>query len=100
MTLEQKKIRLAEKLGILSHDNHGPLYKTPQGYVRECPNWPEDLNAMRVVKLLLTDEQAAQYRDVLWTVIKQPAKVWKFHTPTAMEEFTAICQVLLEEEGE
>jgi hypothetical protein len=43
---EQQRIAIAEACGIVSRDHWGPLYKTPQGAVRDCPDYLNDLNAM------------------------------------------------------
>ena len=57
MTQEQKQIKLAEVQGILSHDKHGPLFHTKTGYVRDCPDYFNDLNAVHDLRAKLTDRQ-------------------------------------------
>jgi len=46
MTPEKQRAAIAEACGIVTHDQWGPLYKTPQGLVRVCPDFTGDLNAM------------------------------------------------------
>lgn len=46
MTPEQQRIAIAAACGIVSKDQWGPLYRTQYGVVRDCPDYPNDLNAM------------------------------------------------------
>ncbi len=46
MNNEKQRIAIAEACGIVSKDKWGPLYKTPHGIVRDCPDYLNDLNAM------------------------------------------------------
>jgi hypothetical protein len=61
MTQEQKQIKLAEVQGILSHDKHGPLFHTKTGYVRDCPDYFNDLNAVHELEEKLDDSQKILY---------------------------------------
>lgn len=46
MTNEQINIAIAEACGIASQDQWGTWYKTPLGWMRDCPDYCNDLNAM------------------------------------------------------
>lgn len=46
MTDTEINIAIAEACGIISEDQWGPLYKTASGWVRDCPDYCNDLNAM------------------------------------------------------
>tara|TARA_R110002126_G_scaffold122079_1_gene263733 strand:- start:593 stop:898 length:306 start_codon:yes stop_codon:yes gene_type:complete len=46
MSPEAQRIAIAEACGIVSKDRWGPLYKTPRGIMRDCPDYLADLNAM------------------------------------------------------
>jgi hypothetical protein len=46
MKPEQQRIAIAEACEIVSRDQWGPLYKTPKGVIRDCPDYLNDLNAM------------------------------------------------------
>ena len=47
MNTEKQRIAIAEACGIVSKDKWGPLYHTENGFVRDCPDYLNDLNAMR-----------------------------------------------------
>jgi hypothetical protein len=53
MTPEKQNAAIAEACGIVTHDHWGPLYKTPQGIVRVCPDFTGDLNAMHEAEKVL-----------------------------------------------
>jgi hypothetical protein len=57
MTQEQKQIKLAEVQGILSHDKHGSLFHTKTGYVRDCPDYFNDLNAVHELESRIMNGQ-------------------------------------------
>jgi hypothetical protein len=46
MSPDKQNIAIAEACEIVSRDQWGLLYKTPQGVVRDCPDYLKDLNAM------------------------------------------------------
>lgn len=46
MNDSQINIAVAEACGIVDVDQWGPLYKTSSGWVRDCPDYANDLNAM------------------------------------------------------
>lgn len=46
MKPDEQRIAIAEACGIVIHDHWGPLYKTPKGIVRVCPDYLGDLNTM------------------------------------------------------
>jgi len=45
MTRHHQNMVIAEACGIVSKDQWGPLYKTPQGIVRGCPDYMPRLYA-------------------------------------------------------
>jgi hypothetical protein len=68
MTPEKQRAAIAEACGIVTHDQWGPLYRTPQGLVRVCPDYLGDLNAMHEAEKVLiwrTDLAALDYDEEL-----------------------------------
>jgi hypothetical protein len=61
MTDEQINQHIAEACGICHSGEHGPLYKTDQGWVVDCPNYCTDLNAMHDAEMSLTKDQFDDY---------------------------------------
>ena len=60
MTPDEQRIAIAEACGIVIHDHWGPLYKTPKGIVRVCPDYLNDLNAMQAAEKVLLIGTAKQ----------------------------------------
>ena len=65
MNNEKQRIAIAEACGIVSKDKWGSLYKTPQGILRDCPDYPTDLNAMHEAEKVLTLPERRKYRKTL-----------------------------------
>ncbi len=68
MTPDKQRAAIAEACGIVTHDQWGPLYKTPQGLVRVCPDYLNDLNAMHEAEKVLiwrTDLAVLDYDEEL-----------------------------------
>ncbi len=68
MTPDKQRAAIAEACGIVTHDQWGPLYKTPQGLVRVCPDYLNDLNAMHDAEKVLiwrTDLAVLDYDEEL-----------------------------------
>ena len=66
MNQEEKKLKIAVAIKIVSHDQIGPLFKTPHGYVRDCPDYFSDLNACHEMeKSLRSAQQCRDYADML-----------------------------------
>ena len=61
MTPEKQRAAIAEACGIVTHDQWGPLYRTPQGLVRVCPDFLNDLNAMHEAEKVLPAGQWDRY---------------------------------------
>ena len=57
MNPEAQRIAIAEACGIVSKDQWGPLYKTPRGILRDCPDYLNDLNAMHEAENALDGDQ-------------------------------------------
>jgi hypothetical protein len=65
MTDKQINAAIAKACGICHSDEHGPLYKTDQGWVVDCPNYCTDLNAMHEAEHKLPYVQLCNYIDLL-----------------------------------
>lgn len=106
MTLEQKKIKLAEKLGWTDIKVRNTLVcrgltgKIPNdSQVLPIPNWPEDLNACHEAESWLIDNYRSKYfrlENIFLNEIEFPTHA------TALQRFNALYTVLVgdgEEEG-
>ena len=70
MTDTQINIAIAEACGIISEDQWGLVYKTPSGWVRDCPDYANDLNAMHEAEKALTRyQQSVTYSDNLMKIV-------------------------------
>jgi hypothetical protein len=65
MNHDKQRIAIAEACGIVSKDKWGSLYKTPRGILRDCPDYPTDLNAMHEAEKVLTLPERRKYRKTL-----------------------------------
>ena len=66
MSPDKQNIAIAQACGIASKDHWGPLYKTEQGYARDCPDYLNDLNTMHEAEKSLDDvTQRGDYWDYL-----------------------------------
>jgi hypothetical protein len=65
MNPDEQRIAIAEACGIVIHDHWGPLYKTPKGIVRVCPDYLNDLNAMHEAEKVLTYNQVFSYAQLV-----------------------------------
>ena len=54
MNNEKQRIAIAEACEIVSKDKWGPLYHTENGFVRDCPDYLNDLNAMHEAEKVLS----------------------------------------------
>jgi len=63
---------IAEIAGIVSKDQHGKLYHTEEGYVRDCPNYHGSLDAIVPVvrDKFKTNKEMAWYVFNLHLVVK------------------------------
>jgi len=92
MTPEKQRAAIAEACGIVTHDQWGPLYKTPQGLVRVCPDYLNDLNAMHEAEkvfIWLTDEAMSDYDQELGMVTDS----WSWNA-TAAQRASAFLETL------
>jgi hypothetical protein len=70
MSDEEINETIAAAIGLVSFDQWGGLYKTDAGYVRTCPSYCSDLNAMHEAeKMLLDTEDWVGYHDELRDMI-------------------------------
>lgn len=58
---------IAKACGIITKDKWGELYHTQEGYVRNCPDYCNDLNAMHKAEKTLPDLNL--YRRFLYLVV-------------------------------
>jgi hypothetical protein len=66
MSPDKQNIAIAQACGVVSKDHWGALYKTEQGYARDCPEYVYDLNAMHEAEKSLDDvTQRGDYWDYL-----------------------------------
>jgi hypothetical protein len=66
MSPDKQNIAIAEACGVVSKDHWGALYKTEQGYARDCPDYLNDLNTMHEAEKSLDDvTQRGDYWDYL-----------------------------------
>ena len=77
MTDEEINVTIAEACGILSKDQWGKIYKTPQGYVRDVPDYLNDLNACAEFEAVLTSAERFTYIVELNKLCgDEPSAVW------------------------
>jgi hypothetical protein len=92
MTPQAKNLAIATACGIVSRDQHGALYHTSDGYVRDCPDYCDDLNAMHDAEKVLTYEQRRVYCGKLFNL---PAKECESNTfATAAQRAEAFLRTL------
>ena len=92
MTPDEQRAAIAKACGIVTHDQWGPLYKTPQGLVRVCPDFTGDLNAMHEAERVLIergDEAMLDYDQELGMVTDS----WKWNA-TAAQKASAFLETL------
>jgi hypothetical protein len=56
MSPDKQNIAIAQACGVVSKDQWGALYKTEQGYARDCPDYLNDLNAMHEAEKTLRNQ--------------------------------------------
>jgi hypothetical protein len=66
MTDKQINAAIAKACDIVGKDKYGPIYKTPDGWVVDCPRFATDLNAMHEAQRALTKAQTDEYIAVLF----------------------------------
>ena len=67
MNPDKQRIAIAEACGVVSKDHWGALYKTEQGYARDCPDYVYDLNAMHEAEKILTPEYQPAKGESQWS---------------------------------
>lgn len=60
MNANEINAAIAENAGIVSRDQHGELYHTHDGYVRDCPNYHGSLDAIVPVVRAMPDLKRAK----------------------------------------
>ena len=66
MTDEQINAAIAEACGIVAQENWGPVYKTPDGWVVDCPQFATDLNAMHEAEKVLAPKNWDRFSERWW----------------------------------
>ena len=66
MTDQEINAAIAEACDIVGKDKYGPIYKTPDGWVVDCPQFCSDLNAMHEAEKTLTSAQLLDYVALLF----------------------------------
>jgi hypothetical protein len=66
MTDQQINQAIAQACDIVGKDKYGPIYKTPDGWVVDCPQFATDLNAMHDAERMLTSAQLLDYVALLF----------------------------------
>jgi hypothetical protein len=61
MNDQQMNQAIAKACDIVGKDKYGPIYKTPDGWVVNCPQFATDLNAMHDAEKTLTSMQLLDY---------------------------------------
>ena len=61
MTDKQINQAIAEACGIVGKDQYGPLYQTEDGWVVDCPDYCNDLNAMHEAEKVLAPKDEGRY---------------------------------------
>ena len=90
MNVEQKRIAIAEACGWIRNGWWWHKTLCPQGNLRECPNYPEDLNACHEMEKVLTPEQRGEYSRVLGLMVcTENRVVWPLLHATAAQRFEA-----------
>jgi len=67
MSPDKQNIAIAQACGVVSKDHWGHLYKTEQGYARDCPDYVYDLNAMHEAEKVLTSEYQPAKGESQWS---------------------------------
>ena len=68
MTDEQINAAIAEACGIVGKS--GEIYKTPDGWVVDCPKFATDLNAMHEAEKTLTPKNWNNFSENWWIYCK------------------------------
>jgi hypothetical protein len=71
MSPDKQNMAIAQACGVVSKDHWGHLYKTEQGYARDCPDYVYDLNAMHEAENGLTAHQRIEHGKQLQEVTSQ-----------------------------
>ena len=94
MTPDEQRIAIAEACGIVIHDHWGPLYKTPKGIVRVCPDYLGDLNAMHEAEKMLTQAQDYHYRASMLNAVCKDGSGLTAITATAAQRAEAFLRMV------
>jgi hypothetical protein len=88
MSPDKQRIAIAQACGVVSKDHWGHLYKTEQGYARDCPDYVYDLNAMHEAEKVLTGRQRPFYAIELLGHGSSQSSYWENHALDMFEAAT------------
>ncbi len=71
MTDDEINKAIAEACGIVGKDQWGPLYRTKDGVVRNCPDYCKDLNAMHEAIRIFDYEQCEEFEEHLCDICER-----------------------------
>jgi hypothetical protein len=77
MTDEEINKAIAEVCGICHSGEHGPLYKTNAGWVHDCPDYCNDLNAIAEAERHLTEDQLEAMNTRIWAAMMNTDYIWQ-----------------------
>lgn len=95
MSDEQINEAIAKACGIVGKS--GEIYKTPDGWVVDCPNYCTDLNAMHEAEKVLTKEQVREYQCFMYDMaceINNTCGRWMPYSATARYRAEAFLKTL------
>jgi hypothetical protein len=76
MSPDKQNIAIAQACGVVSKDHWGALYKTEQGYARDCPDYLNDLNAMHEAEKVLDYNQMNRYQNIELSRFVRTGTTW------------------------
>jgi glycerol-3-phosphate cytidylyltransferase-like family protein len=76
MNTDKQRIAIAQACGVVSKDHWGHLYKTEQGYARDCPDYVYDLNAMHEAEKVLDYNQMNRYQNIELSRFVRTGTTW------------------------
>jgi hypothetical protein len=85
MTNQEINIAIAEACGIISRDDCGPLYKTDEGWIRNCPDYCHDLNAMHEAEMSLPETSFLDWVQEMETMFYGPEWRMNLYRATARQ---------------
>lgn len=91
MTNKEINIAIAKACGIEDVDQWGPIYKTPSGWMRDRPDYANDLNAMHEAEKALINRNL--YQDY-WPTLEHITGSSRLAHATARQKAKAFLKTL------